>query len=398
MNRLEDLIERTLGDDRRALHASPSVVEEALSRAGRIRRRRAVVSSVAAVMVIAAGVAIAVPLVRDSGTPTRSGPITTQPPAPERTHNSAPALTSPLFTVDASRTTDLHITSTVIDGASVYVVGNRTTVDGSGAIVVQRLDTSTLNVLATQDFGGQGGHLAMSGGHLWLAVGLDPSQDRVAAPPVYVIDPDSLDVVGSVPMDSSTTGIAAASDGVWVATQHKLVRLDANGGTASSITLDAALTDVTSDVAHGVLYTLGQSSTSAQSVTERDLTTGAVLATYDGTGPGDGALSATDHGVWLSAPTGTMGQVLLLTRQRLLESEALGGQEWSNQVAGTVAGGVLWARDVGSLSCANSSGGAVNASDNFATSPVVLGGDASATYLQHGTGFYAVTPSAVCAG
>jgi len=235
MNRLEDLIERTLGDDRRALSSSPYVVEAALTRAARIRRRRAVVSSVAAVMVIVAGVAVAVPLLRDSGTSTKPGPIVSQAPGPDETHNGAPALTSPLFTVTASRTTDLQITSTVADDNSLYVAGNRVTLNGSGAIVVQRLDRATLDVLATQDFGGKDGHLALSNGHVWLGVGLDPAQDRVAAPPVYVMDPNTLDVVDSVSVDSSTTAIAAAADGVWVGTQDSLVHLGANADRTGTV-------------------------------------------------------------------------------------------------------------------------------------------------------------------
>lgn len=400
MNRLDDLIERTLKDDRRALPSSPGAVDDALHRAGRIHRRRIVVTSLASVVAVVAAVAIAVPLLADNGTTEQRGPQVTQPPGnptPIETANPAPKLSSPLFTVTSSTTTDLNVTSTVMALHSLYVVGDES--PASGSVTVERLDPVTLDVLARKDFGGTSGRLALSQSKVWLITQPSPANDSVATPPLYGLDQNSLDVVTTVPLDSVATAVAAGPADVWVATQTKLVGVDDSGKLKDfdPVSLPGPITDMSAFPA-GDLYTLGEGPRSAQQITERDLFTAtAVLGTYDGTGPGGGHLSAAPDGVWASLPTGTAGQVLFLTQNGLHPS---GEQSASNQIDASLAGGLLWITDTDKLTCADPSSGASRDSDIFASghTPTVLTGDATTTYLAHGVGIYAVTAKPACAG
>jgi hypothetical protein len=209
--------------------------------------------------------------------------------------------------------------------------------------------------------------------------------------------------------------LAASPTRLWVGAPTRLLRLDPQTG---RITSTVALqpgdrTNVATDPNGRLLY-VAQGNVGLDPakpnqpyktvvLTERDVTTGALLATRSDLGSVVGAaLSPIDapNGVWVSFPTGMMGQVQLLRASDLATTATFSrsageGAAGTNSTSGAVSGGLLWVTDqVGIISCADADTGRPLSTRNFLATRLVS--DGSTLYAGTDAGLALLKPDPAC--
>jgi hypothetical protein len=231
--------------------------------------------------------------------------------------------------------------------------------------VIVRLDPATGAVERSAPIpGGQGGvdRLAEAGGSLWASTGSEAARPgRI----LYRLDGRTLDVLERLRMPGPTGPLAAVPAGLWASAGKRIVLLDTETrATTRIVTFRGRVQLMDADPSRRRLYvsTSAPVRDDATPILELDATTGQVLARdwqccADLNGPS--GLSATRHGVWVTAPTGMMASLTFL-REGDLHRAATFAPGGSNGLAAYAARGLLWVVDLlGGYSCADVATGKV---------------------------------------
>jgi signal peptidase I len=239
--------------------------------------------------------------------------------------------------------------------------------------------------------------IELAGGWLWVS-----GQQQAGSPALFRLDPRTLEVRGRAALPGAGALAASGPAGLWVGVGDRLDLIDpANGRIIVSLKADGQVGALAVDPLGRFLYvaTNVPGEVTPRSITERDASTGVVRATLRGFAAlAVRELSATSDGVWVSFPTGLLGQVAFLRASDLRQVASFTprpGEGGTNGIHANVAAGVLWVADdmVGQLWCADPVTGAVRA-------PVALPAGAAEAYgltdvVSVGSELYAGTQQGV---
>jgi hypothetical protein len=213
-----------------------------------------------------------------------------------------------------------------------------------------------------------------------MATGPDPRSGIL-----YQLSGTTLRELDRRAMNGTPSGLASVDAGLWVAYADRLLLLDpANGDVRRTVTLGGEVTHLEADPHGDLLYASAVVPTASggrSMLIELDAHSGAVLEVTSAFGSADlgglSGLSATDDGVWITAPTGTEAKTVLV-RASDLHSVASVQPSGPNSTRADVAGGVLWVSEpTGAYRCADPATGEVLgrlAMGSAFTGPVVATG------------------------
>jgi hypothetical protein len=291
-------------------------------------------------------------------------------------------------------------------GGPVFVSARAET----GERTILRWDPATDDVLRSDPI--PGSQIAFASGWLWATGddGRDPS-GTPHAPTVYRLDPATLGVAQTVDLPSVPGVIGAAPDGaVWVGVGGQLVVLDAStGAVLDRFDIEGTPTLLAFDPsgAHAYVVTDAPAGRDGDLLVEIDPDTGDQIATAavgvrELNGPS--SLAATNAGVWVNAPTGTMAHVSLLAEGTLQEVEATQTQDatsGSNGQTISSAAGVVWLSDLGGVRCFDPETAALRDAFDTSTEKAALVGrgvvETSAGLLMDGSPYVLrLDPPAAC--
>jgi hypothetical protein len=220
---------------------------------------------------------------------------------------------------------------------------------------VARIDPRTGVVRSSVPFEG-GTDLVLVGSRVWVS-GAAPFGSFAGATTVYGFDARTLVLRQEVHMRWRPVALAAGPSGLWAGAGDRLYLLDpSDGRIVSSSRVRGVVVDLAVDPTSRRLYVATRRAHSGEGlpITERDASSGRLLAASLEPLPfAASALAPTPAGVWVSAPTGNFGAVLLL---RGTDLRAAGPSiEAQQSVAATISGGALWVADDlnGRLHCAD---------------------------------------------
>jgi hypothetical protein len=184
------------------------------------------------------------------------------------------------------------------------------------------------------------------------------------------VNPSDLAVTGELPVVSGSnpglgegSHLAVADGALWVAGGDRLLRVSLTSGRMlAAITLPGAFTSDVAASANGTILALGEAAnTGLGSVQRRNPVTGALLASHSIIGVAAPTLGGViDSAVWVSEPTGMEGYVERFTVAKMTPDPAT-DVVGSNGIRVTVADGVVWITD------ADGTGGAGR---NYCANPV----------------------------
>jgi hypothetical protein len=253
--------------------------------------------------------------------------------------------------------------------------------------IVVRLDTSTGAVRTSTPIAEARGPttlLAFAGRSLWMATGPDPASGIL-----YRLSGTTLRELDRRPMNGAPSGLAPVEAGLWVAEADRLLLLDpANGEVRRTVTLGGEVTHLVADPRGDLLYASAVVPTASgrrSLLVELDAGSGALLEVTSAFGSADlgglSGLSATDDGVWITAPTGTEAKTVLVRASDLHEVANV-QPPGPNTTRADVAGGVLWVSvPTGGYRCVDPATGKVLG--RLATASAITG-----LVVATGTGLY----------
>ena len=277
-----------------------------------------------------------------------------------------------------------------------------------GPQVVVRYQPSSGAVTQSRSLpGGQAvfgqGRLVVAGDSVWVLGGAVST----GGGSLYRLDASTLKLLGSPHVPARPTAIAATASGPWVSAGNGVYLFDAaTGALAASVTLPATITHLASDPSGALLYVTTTGPVGAHGglpLLELDAGTGNVLRSIPDVAVADlngaSGLAATDQGVWVTIPTGTMAQYSFY-RAGDLHLTTTGRRGGSNALQATIAGAALWLVDgAATVRCADPATGAV-----LARLSVPKGMHPAAPFVTAPAGVFAgiygglglITPPAAC--
>lgn len=247
---------------------------------------------------------------------------------------------------------------TVGPGGILYAGSVANHANGGTQQGVVRFDPSTGNTTeSTPISGAQVGvnRLAFAGDSLWVA-----TSDRL-----YRLDGTTLAIRRRLTMPAPATALASVPAGLWVAAGNRLVLLNpSSSAEILTVTFPGRVQQLSADPDGSRLYVATDAPVhrDATPLLELDARTGAEVArSWQGFADlaGVTGLAATQDGVWVIVPTGTMASLSLL-RSLDLQQAALFHPGGSNGLRAFAAGSTLWVENpLGGYTCADPATGAV---------------------------------------
>jgi hypothetical protein len=218
-----------------------------------------------------------------------------------------------------------------------------------------------------------GTEIAFAQGSLWAAG--DDALHR-GDPAIYRLGPSSLRVVQQVALPAVPAVLAAAPDGsLWVGVEGRILVLEARSGTLMRTILVRGTPHLVSfdpTGTHAYVVTDAAAGRVGDLLVEIDPASGqqvASAAVGDRSLGGASSIAATSRGVWVSAPSGTMGGSWFLP-QGTLRVQGTGAQVGgSNGLAVSVAAGAVWVSDTqgtGTMTCLDPTTGTIRDSFSMA--------------------------------
>jgi hypothetical protein len=213
-----------------------------------------------------------------------------------------------------------------------------------------------------------------------MATGPDPRSGTL-----YQLSGTTLRELDRRAMNGAPSGLAPVEAGLWVAEADRLLLVDpADGDVRRTVTLGGEVTHLVADPHGDLLYASAVVPTASggrSMLIELDAASGALLEVTSAFGSADlgglSGLSATDDGVWITAPTGTEAKTVLVRASDLHPVASL-RPLGPNSTRADVAGGVLWVSEpTGGYRCADPATGKVLgglATGSTFTGPVVATG------------------------
>jgi len=342
----------------------------------------------------------------ESRPPPAAAPPTTTAAAPPTT-TAAPAGLRP-----GERLLHLGVVRALaIDDSAVYAETSQYATMPVGPDTIVRLDRRTGKTISSGPILGYPGQLVSTGRWLWVDDWPISYPQGGHHAELVQLDARTLAVRLRISLPDQFVSLAASPTILWVGAPTRLLRLDPDTGHfVSAIALQPGdRTNVAIDPEGRLLYVaqgnVGLDPTNPNQpyktvvLTERDATTGALLASRSDLPSVVGAaLSPIDSpgGVWVSFPTGMLGQVQLLRAGDLatkatFSSSSGGGEAGTNGVDGTVSGGRLWVTDgIGLLSCADPATGRLLSTRPFLAAAVIS--DGSTLYAATDAGLALLRP------
>jgi hypothetical protein len=335
-----------------------------------------------------------------------TSPTTTTPPTP-------PTTTAAAELRPGERILTLGVVRALaIDAAAVYAETSPDTTTPVGPNSIVRIDRKSGKTTESGPILGYPGQLVSTGRWLWTDDWpIGPQGGHHAE--LVQLDAVTLAVRQRISLPDQSASLAAVPGGLWVGAPSRLLRLDPDTGRiAAPIALQPGDGTSVATGPDGRLLYVAQGNVGLNPakpnqpyqtvvLSERDAGNGRLLATRSDLPSVIGAALApigAPNGVWVSFPTGMLGQVQLLRASDLVTIatftrfvEAAG----TNSADGTVSGDRLWVTDqVGFVSCADRATGRLLATRSFTATAVVS--DGTTLYAATETGLALLKPDPAC--
>lgn len=235
--------------------------------------------------------------------------------------------------------------------------------------------------------------IAVAGDSVWEAPGNPRNPGSTSA--LIHLDAATLAREERIPMPAPPVALAATPAGLWVATGRQLVLLDPwTEAVQRTLMFRGHVGHIESSPDGSRIYvtTDGPVRRSTFPLLELDASTGELLArSWQGSADdlnGISSLSASGAGVWVTAPTGMMSYLTLLSESGLTLIAV--GPEGTNGRSAYIAGPILWSADISGYLCADPETGATRGYVGILDSPV-----GTSDVVSTSVGFFVGTESGI---
>ena len=165
------------------------------------------------------------------------------------------------------------------------------------------VDQVAARTIATIDMGGGPDFPTEAFGSIWVNAIDGPLMNDGTTPAIHRIDPETNEVVASIPLPGRLcSGVGASPEAVWACGPDGLVRIDpATNESVATVGFEAALVNSRIPYGAGSVWSFATSAVGPDQVVRIDPTTNAVTATID-LGHVAGTMAFGLDALWVSAP------------------------------------------------------------------------------------------------